>query len=114
MEEEKKEVVEQPRERTEQSKSAMTAFILSMIGFVLSFAWLFSIAGAILGIISLAKGKNNNPETEQQPFRTFGRIAKPFGIIDIILGFGMFVLYLVLLILAIVGAVVAASEGALG
>lgn len=116
MEEEKKvEVVEekQPEQSgmTPQSKSALTSFILAMIGFVLSFAWLFAIAGIVLGIVSLAKGKGNNPETDKQPFKAFGRIAKPFGIIDIILGAGMFILYLVLFILAIAAAVVAASEG---
>ena len=122
MEEERKEEIvvnepEQPEQKQEggrspQSSAALTSFILAMIGFVVSFAWLFAIAGIILGAISLKKGKGNNPETEQQPFRVFGRIAKPVAIVDIILGIGMFILYLVLFIIAIAGVIVAASEGA--
>ena len=111
-EEEKKEVVaaEQPQGgMTEQSKSALTAFILSMVGFLMSFAWLFAIAGIVLGAIALGKGKRNDPETQQQPFKTFGRIAKPVAIVDIVLGAIMFVVYLVVLIVTVVGAIAAAA-----
>lgn len=91
-----------------QAKSALTAFILSAVGFLLGFAWLFSISGVVLGLISLKKIKENDPETEQQPFRTFGRIAKPLAIVDIVLGAVAFVLYLVFFIINIVAAVNAA------
>ena len=126
MEEELKEVeaVEEPKEQeaqqqqpqqqqgnemTEQSKSALTSFILAAVGFLLGFAWLFSIAGIVLGAISLNKLKGNDPETEQQPYKTFGRVAKPVAIVDIVLGAVMFVLYLVLFILNIVRAIAEAA-----
>lgn len=95
----------QGKEMTEQSKSALTSFILAAIGFLLGFAWLFSVAGIVLGCISLGKLKGNDPETEQQPYKTFGRVARPVAIVDIVLGAVMFVVYLVILILKIVAAV---------
>ena len=102
---------EQPQngEMTEQSKSALTSFILAAVGFLLGFAWLFSVAGIVLGLISLSKLKGNDPETEQQPFKTFGRVAKPVAIVDIVLGAVMFVVYLILFILKIVEAVAQAT-----
>ncbi len=105
---------EQPQngEMTPQSKSALTSFILAAVGFLLGFAWLFSVAGIVLGLISLSKLKGNDPETEQQPYKTFGRVAKPVAIVDIVLGAVMFVVYLVLFILEIVAAVAAATQGA--
>ena len=41
----------------------------------------------------------------------FGKIAKPVAIVDIILGAVMFVVYLIILIVTIAGAIVAATEG---
>ena len=113
-EEEKKEVVaEEPRQEsgmTEQSRSALTAFILSIIGFVVAWGPVVSVAGIILGAISLGTGKRNNPETEQQPFRTFGKIAKPVGIVDIIAGAGMTIFWIVYLIVVVIAAAVAAAN----
>ena len=91
--EEKPEQPQQNEEMTPQTKSALTAF-----------AWLFSVAGIVLGCISLNKLKENDPETDKQPFKTFGRVAKPVAIVDIVVGAVMFVVYLVYFILAIVAA----------
>jgi hypothetical protein len=114
-EEEKKEVVaqEEPRQEsgmTPQSRSALTAFILSIIGFVVAWGPVVSVAGIILGAISLGTGKKNNPETEQQPFRTFGKIAKPVGIVDIIAGAGMTIFWIVYLIVVVIAAAIAAAN----
>ena len=102
--EEKPEQPQQNEEMTPQTKSALTAFILACIGFIMGFAWLFSVAGIVLGCISLNKLKENDPETDKQPFKTFGRVAKPVAIVDIVVGAVMFVVYLVYFILAIVAA----------
>lgn len=114
-EEEKKEVVaaEQPQGgTTEQSKSALTAFILSLVGFIVAWAPFVSIAGIILGAIALGRGKKNNPETQQQPFKTFGRIAKPVAIVDIIAGACMTIFWIIWFAVVVVAAAIAAAQGA--
>ena len=115
MEEEKKEVevVEEKPENQEpktqenqemipESKNALIAFILSVIGFGFAWAWLLSVVAVVLGIVGLNYLKMNEKETEEQPFRTFGRIAKPVAIVDIALGAVMFVVYLIVLIVKLV------------
>ena len=118
------EVVEQPQEQQSQqpqnnneemdpqSKAALVAFILACVGFCIGFAWLFSIAAVVVGIIALNKLKGNDPETERQPFRVFGKIAKPLAIVDIVVGAGMFVYYLVTFIISVAAAIQAAVEAA--
>ena len=107
-------VIEEPKEEEQtsenkpldrQSKSALIAFILAVGGFINGFAWLFAITGVVLGIVALGQLKDNNPETEVQPYRTFGRIAKPVAIVDIVFGAIMFVVYLVIFIVNIVQGV---------
>lgn len=111
-EEEKKEVaaVEEQQSQegmTKQSKGALTAFILSVVG--LFFCWSpAGIVAIVLGIVSLATGKKNNPETQQQPFKVFGRIAKPVGIVDIVAGAIASLVWLIVLIVWAVGLAVAA------
>ena len=115
MEEEKKEVeveeVKAPEEKQEggmnpQSKSALLSFIFAVVGFGFACGWIVGLVGSIFGIVSLSILKKNEPATEQQPFKTFAKIAKPVAIVDIILGAVMFV---VALIVIIVGAVAAAA-----
>ena len=111
MEEEKKVEVEvvdpqenkpQNEEMLPQNKNALVAFILSIAGFTVSSAWLFSAAAVVLGIVALNYLQLNKEEPEEQPFRTFGRIAKPVAIVDICLGAVLFVVYLIVLIVKIV------------
>lgn len=91
---------------SEQSKSALISFILACVGACFAVSWLGGIVAVPLGIVSLAFSKKNDPETQDQPFMTFGRIAKPVAIVAIIVGAVMF---LVALIVTIVGAVATAA-----
>ncbi len=119
MEEEKKEleaeevkaeeVKEEPKAETAHFKFALISFILAVVGFSFAWGWFAALVGTGLGIAALIVLKKNEPATEQQPFKTFAKIAKPVAIVDIILGAIMFV---VALIVTIVGAVIAAGEAA--
>lgn len=90
-----------------ESKNALIAFILSVVGFGFAWASYASIVGCILGIIALVFHKKIDREVEQQPFRVFGKIAKILGIVDIIVGA---ISFLVWIIVAIVLAAVAAAN----
>jgi uncharacterized membrane protein len=118
MEEEKKEVVqaeEQPQQggMTPNSKNALAAFIASVVGVCFSAGWFI---GAIIGIVGGALGlswlKKINGEVEKQPFRTFGKIAKPVSIVSLILGILSLIGWFIWLIVVIVAAVAAATAGA--
>ena len=121
MEEEKKEleVEEVKAEETpaqqeggmaQNSKFALIAFILAVVGFTFAWGWFAtSWIGIGLGIASLILLKKNQPETEQQPFKTFARIAKPVAIADIIIGAVMFV---VAIIVSVVQLIIALAENA--
>ena len=118
MEEEKKEVVqaeEQPQQggMTPNCKNALAAFIASVVGVCFSAGWFI---GAIIGIVGGALGlswlKKINGEVEKQPFRTFGKIAKPVSIVSLILGILSLIGWFIWLIVIIVAAVAAASAGA--
>ena len=61
---------------TEQSKSALVSFILACVGACFAFGWWMGIVAVPLGIVSLAFSKKNDPETQDQPYMTFGKIAK--------------------------------------
>jgi len=91
---------------SEQSKYALISFILSVVGFGFACGWWLGIIGVPLGIVSLCFGKKNDPETNQQPFMTFAKIARPVAIVDIVLGAVMFV---VAIIVTIITAIVAAA-----
>ena len=123
MEEEKKEVVEevkaeevQPEQEQQQSgmtencKNALAAFIASVAGVCFAAGWFI---GAIIGIVGGALGlsflKKINGEVEKQPFRTFGKIAKPVSIVSLILGILSLIGWLIFVIVA---AVAAAAAGA--
>ena len=120
MEEERKEEIvvnepEQPEQQEQQeggmrpeSKKALISFILSIVGFGFACAWYVAIVGVVLGIVSLAL----NRSTEQQPFKTFSKVAKPVAIVDIILGAIMFIVAIIVTIVTVVAAAIAASEGA--
>ena len=90
------------------SKMALISFILSVVGFGFAWGWFAALVGTGLGIASLCVLKKNEPETEQQPFKTFAKIAKPVAIVDIIAGAVMF---LIALIVTIVGVIAAAAAG---
>ena len=92
-----------------ESKNALIAFILSVVGFGFAWGWFAAIVGTVLGIISMVFLKKIDREVEQQPFRVFSKIAKILAIVDIIVGAVMFV---VALIVTIVGAVLAAAAAA--
>ncbi len=118
MEEEKKEVVqaeEQPQQggMTPNCKNALAAFIASVVGVCFSAGWFI---GAIIGIVGGALGlswlKKINGEVEKQPFRTFGKIAKPVSIVSLILGILSLIGWFIWLIVVIVAAVAAATAGA--
>ena len=121
MEEEKKEleVEEVKAEETpaqqeggmaQNSKFALIGFILAVVGFTFAWGWFAtSWIGIGLGIASLILLKKNQPETEQQPFKTFARIAKPVAIADIIIGAVMFV---VAIIVSVVQLIIALAENA--
>lgn len=103
---------EQPQQQggmRPESKNALIAFILSVVGFGFACAWIAGIVGAILGIISLVFHKKIDRPVEQQPFKVFEKIAKIVAIVDIILGA---VLFIVALIVMIVGAIAAAAAAA--
>lgn len=101
MEEQKVEKVEVVQEGN--PKSALISFILALVGFAGAGA---GFVGAILGIVSLNFNKKAGVVT-QKPHSIFKRIAKPVAIVDIIAGFATTVLYIVLIVVAIVGAIVA-------
>lgn len=118
MEEEKKEVVqaeEQPQQggMTPNCKNALAAFIASVVGVCFSAGWFI---GAIIGIVGGALGlswlKKINGEVEKQPFRTFGKIAKPVSIVSLVLGILSLIGWFIWLIVIIIAAVAAASAGA--
>ena len=123
MEEEKKDVqeveevkAEEPKAEEQQqsgmqpnSKNALIAFILSVVGFGFAWSWYVAIVGVILGIISLVFQKKIQGEVEQQPFKVFGKIAKILAIVDIIVGAIMFVVALIVTIVIAVGAAAAAA-----
>ena len=126
MEEERKEVEEvkaeevreeaAPAEAEQQSgmrpesKNALIAFILSVVGFGFAWASYASIVGCILGIIALVFHKKIDREVEQQPFRVFGKIAKILGIVDIIVGAISFLVWIIVAIVLAVGAAAAAAN----
>ncbi len=124
MEEEKKDVqeveevkAEEPKAEEQQqggmqpnSKNALIAFILSVVGFGFAWSWYVAIVGVILGIISLVFQKKIQGEVEQQPFKVFGKIAKILAIVDIIVGAIMFVVALIVTIVIAVGAAAAAAN----
>ena len=124
MEEEKKDVqeveevkAEEPKAEEQQqggmqpnSKNALIAFILSVVGFGFAWSWYVAIVGVILGIISFAFQKKIQGEVEQQPFKVFGRIAKILALVDIIVGAIMFVVALIVTIVLAVGAAAAAAN----
>ena len=92
-----------------ESKNALIAFILAVVGFGFACAWIAGIVGVVLGIVSLSFHKKIDRPVEQQPFKVFEKIAKIVAIVDIILGA---VLFVVALIVMIVGAVAAAAAAA--
>ena len=126
MEEERKEVEEvkaeevreeaAPAEAEQQSgmrpesKNALIAFILSVVGFGFAWASYASIVGCVLGIIALVFHKKIDKEVEQQPFRVFGKIAKILGIVDIIVGAISFLVWIIVAIVLAVGAAAAAAN----
>ena len=126
MEEERKEVEEvkaeevreeaAPAEAEQQSgmrpesKNALIAFILSVVGFGFAWASYASIVGCVLGIIALVFHKKIDREVEQQPFRVFGKIAKILGIVDIIVGAISFLVWIIVAIVLAVGAAAAAAN----
>ena len=94
---------------SEQSKNALIAFILAVVGAGFAFAWYAAIVAVPLGIVSLACGKKNDPETDEQPFKTFAKIAKPVAIAEIIVGAVMFVVAILVLIITTAAAAAAAA-----
>ena len=126
MEEERKEVEEvkaeevreeqQPAEQQSgmrpESKNALIAFILSVVGFWFACGWYVAIVGVVLGIVALAFHKKIDREVEQQPFRVFGKIAKIVAIVDIILGAVVFVVMIIVSIILAVGAITAGAANA--
>lgn len=119
MEEERKEVVqaeEQPQQQsgmTPNCKNALIAFIASVFGVFTAAGWF---VGAIIGIVGGALGlsflKKIDGEVEKQPFRTFGKIAKPVSIVSLILGILSFVGWLIWAIVMILIAAGAIAAGA--
>ena len=93
-------------------KSALVSFILSVVGFVVCGGWIIGgIAAIVLGAISLGKLKAIKGTVEKQPHKVFSKIAKPVAIVDIILGAISAVAWFIYLIVVIVAAVVAATQG---
>ena len=92
------------------SKNALIAFILAVVGFGFAWSWYVAIVGTILGIISLVFQKKIQGEVEQQPFKVFGKIAKILAIVDIIVGAVMFVVALIVTIVLAIGAAAAAAN----
>lgn len=102
---------EQPQQANDPNKFSLVTFILACVGFVAAWMWIIGgIAGIILGVMSLKRLPNSNPN--KQPFRTFDKVSKPVAIVDIIAGAIMTVVYTIYFILAIVAAVAAAANGA--
>lgn len=114
MEEENKvveaEQAEQPKQ-ADPNKFSLVTFILAMVGLVVCSGWIIGgIASIVLGAMSLKRLPNSNPS--RQPFRTFDKVSKPVGIVDIILGIISVVAWTIYLIIAIVAAIAAAAAAA--
>ena len=120
MEEEKKvaEVEEvQPKEEVkaeegmgEENKFSLSTFMLAVVGFVVCVAPVGSVAAIILGALTLKRLPNSKPT--RQPFKTFDRVSKPVGIVDVILGAVSTLGWTIYFIVIIVTAIVAAVNGA--
>ena len=115
MEEENKVVEEQPAQQpqpaNDPNKFSLITFILSVVGLVVCSGWIIGgVAAIVLGAISLKRLPNSNPN--KQPFRTFDKVSKPVGIVDIILGVISVVAWTIYLIVVIVAAIAAAAAGA--
>ena len=108
----KQEPAEQQSGMRPESKNALIAFILSVVGFGFAWASYASIVGCILGIIGLVFHKKITKEVEQQPFKVFGKIAKILSIVDIIVGAISFLVWIIVAIVLAVAAASAAAQGA--
>ena len=109
----KEEVKEEQGGMTPNCKTALVAFILACVAFVLAWCWwLGAIGGVVCGIISLSMLKKINGEVEKQPFRTFAKVAQILALVMIIVSAVMFVVYIVLFIIYLAGLAVAAAEAA--
>ena len=89
---------------SEQSKSALISFILAVVGATFAFGWWMGIVAVPLGIVSLSFLKKNDPETQEQPFMTFAKVARPVAIAAIIVGAIMFVIALIVTIVTAAAA----------
>ena len=108
-----KEMDKGPVDDEKDVKNTLVSFILSVVGFVVSWGWIVGgIAGIVLGAISLSLLKKVQGTVEKQPHRVFGKIAKPVAIVDIIAGAVMTVVYSIFFIIWLVGVIVLAAEGA--
>ena len=125
MEEENKvveaEVAEAPKEEPKQEggmtpncKNALMAFIFAVVGLAFSWGWFIgSVAGLVLGILSVVFLKKVEGEVEKQPFRTFSKIAKPLGIVAIILSAcGLLFWLIYTIVIVALAAAAAAAEAA--
>ena len=128
MEEENKEVVveeqpkqevveaEQPKAEAQPQQSGMNdackyvliSFILALVGLTVCPMWfLGGIACAVLGVIVLIRSQTF--AADKQPFRTFGKIAKPVAIVDIVFGIISTIAYFIAFIISIVAAIAEAA-----
>lgn len=102
---------EQPQQGQDPNKFSLVTFILACVGLIVCSGWIIGgVAAIVLGAMSLKRLPNSNPN--RQPFRTFDKVSKPVGIVDIILGVISVVAWTIYLIVVIVAAIVAAANGA--
>ncbi len=105
-------VEERPVDAEEDLKKALTAFILSVVAFVLIETGLGAI---ICGAIALGMLKKISGDVQKKPHAVFMKIAKPVAIVSLILGIlvlvGLVIWGIVVGIMAIVAAIAAYAEG---
>ncbi len=105
-EEEEAQVEEQP---IDFNKKALTAFILTVVALTIcGFSVVGSLAAIIVGAIGLKTLKVTKGAELDNPYRVFAKIAKPVGIVAVILGAVLLAAQIIFAVLAVlfgVGAV---------
>lgn len=87
---------EENKKMPAENKCALIGFILSIVGFEISWGWFIGgIAAIVLGIVTLNQLKGA-VTCEQKPFSVFKKIAKPFAIVDIVLGAFFIIMWIII------------------
>lgn len=91
------------------NKFALIAFILTVVGLSFALGTVTGLVGMVLGIVGLAMLKK--AAADRKPFSVFQKIAKPLGIVSIIVGVLAFTLWLIIAVLVPVIAELVSEAG---